>query len=77
MISISLADGFLVYLLVGMGMVIGLWLFYDIRDKNLYQSERSKTVYHCVKCGKIYADKMGVKQADCPRCEFKNTHLQF
>jgi len=77
MITISLAEGFLIYLLLGIGSVFCLWAYYDIRDKDLYQSERSKTVYHCVKCGKIYADKMGVKLSNCPRCEFKNTHLQF
>lgn len=77
MIPISLADGFLIYLLLGIGMVLGLWAYYDFSDKNLYQSERSKTVFHCVKCSKIYADKMGVKQSNCPRCQFKNTHLQY
>ena len=77
MIPITLADGFLIYLLLGIGVSLGLWGYYDLRDKSLYQAERSKAVFHCVKCGKIYADKMGVKRSKCSRCQFKNTHLQF
>lgn len=77
MISITLADGFFIYLMMGIGLVFGLWVYYDFRDKNIYQAERAKSVFHCVKCGKIYADKTGVKQSNCPRCQFRNTHLQY
>jgi len=77
MFFIDLADGFFIYLFLGIGFIFSLWLYYDYRDKNLYQSERSKNVFHCVKCGKVYAAKASEKQADCPRCHFKNTHLQF
>ena len=77
MITITLANGFLIYLLLGIGVVLGLWIYYDLRDKSLYQAERSKAVFHCVKCGKIYAKKMEVKRSTCPRCQFRNTHLEF
>ncbi len=77
MIPITLGEGFFVYLMAGIGSVLLLWVYYDLRDKNFYQSERSKTLFHCIKCGKIYADNMGVKQSRCPRCQFKNTRLQY
>ena len=77
MIPITLGEGFFIYLMAGIGFILLLWVYYDYRDKQFYHSERSKTVFHCIKCGKIYADKMGLKQSQCPRCEFKNTRLQY
>ena len=77
MIPLTLADGFFVYLMFGIGIIALLWAYFDYRDKHFYQSERAKTVFHCIKCGKIYADKVGVKQSHCPSCQFKNTRLQY
>ncbi len=77
MIPITLGEGFFIYLMVGIGFILLLWVYYDFRDKQFYQWERSKTVFHCIKCGKIYADKMGGKQSRCPSCQFKNAPLQF
>ena len=75
--TVSLSVGALIYTLSASALVIGLWYFYDLRDRGLYESERRKTIFHCIRCNKLYAAKAGMETCPCPRCSFRNERLRF
>jgi len=77
MFVVDLTLGALIYIFSALALIFGLWLFYDRRDKNLYEAERKKVVFHCIKCDKIYTGKQGSEAARCPRCSFENSRLKF
>ena len=54
-----------------------LWFWYDRRDRSLYEAQRRKTVFHCVKCDHVYTGTKGSFVKSCPRCQFRNHHLTF
>ena len=77
MITVDLTGGALVYLFSAVGLILALWFYADFRDKNLYETERKKVIFHCIKCDKIYSAKAGTETSPCPRCDFTNTRLKF
>lgn len=77
MFVVDLTFGALIYIFSALTLILGLWLFYDLRDKNLYEAERKKVIFHCIKCDKIFTAKCGSEVARCPRCGFENTRLKF
>lgn len=77
MFVVDLTLGALIYIFSALTLIFGLWLFYDRRDMNLYEAERKKVIFHCIKCDKIYTGKQGVETSRCPRCSFENSRLKF
>ena len=77
MITVSLEVFVLTYLAVGLSLIFGLWIFYDLRDRHMYGAERSKIVFYCVKCGRLYSGKKGIEVQECPQCNFSNARLKF
>lgn len=77
MFVVDLTVGALIYIFSALALIVGLWIFYDLRDNNLYEAERKRTIFHCVKCDKIYTEKQGIEVARCPRCAFENTRLKY
>lgn len=77
MFLIDLTLGALIYIFSAVSLLLGLWLYYDFRDKNIYEAERKKVIFHCVKCDKIYTDNYGAEVSSCPRCQFENGRLRF
>ena len=59
------------------GFFLALWFYYDRRDHALYETERRKTVFHCIRCDKLYTVKRGTELSPCPRCGHENTRLKF
>lgn len=76
-LSISLEVGAMVYTLCAYGAVFVLWFLSDMRDRALYDSERRKGTFHCIRCDHLYAARAGTETCPCPRCQFRNTRLQF
>jgi len=74
---VDLTFGALVYLFSAVGLILALWFYTDFRDKNLYEAERKKIIFHCIKCDKIYSNKAGTEISGCPRCGFVNSRLRF
>jgi len=66
----------LLYLLAGGLLIFGLWVFYETRDRALYQEQRQRATFHCVRCGHLYTGTAERTQA-CPECGFENTRLRF
>lgn len=73
----DLALGAVVYCLLTLGFFFGVWLYYDRRDHALYDAERRKVTFHCIRCGQLYTAKAGTGTAGCPRCGHTNARLKF
>lgn len=77
MIPIDFSWFALLYVGAGMALIFGIWLFYDIRDRKLYEEVRERVTFHCIKCGHIYTGIRGSDVSACPQCGFENTRLKF
>ncbi|MGF1484657.1 MAG: hypothetical protein ACFBZ8_09875 [Opitutales bacterium] len=71
--------GFLFFLYVSAGtcLLLGIWMYYERRDKRVYQMGRRQSAFHCVSCGHLYSAPQTRGDKPCPRCSFKNTRLRF
>lgn len=67
----------LLYGLVVFGGVGALWFYYDRRDRALYDDERRKITFHCIRCDTLYTEKAGTETAPCPKCGHPNIRLKF
>ncbi len=77
MITLTIAWFFVSLLMAGMLFVSALWFYYDRRDRNLYEAERLRRTFHCIRCGALYTAPLGRIEVNCPHCDFKNTSLRF
>ena len=68
---------FLVALLIGLLIVFGLWLFYDLRDRHLFDDQRRLRVFHCLHCDLLYAGTRAQPVCACPRCRRTHARLRF
>lgn len=75
MIEVSLAGYCTLLVTTLFGLLLGLWLFYDHRDKKFYDTERSRWACRCRSCGKLY--EANVNPANCPSCATSNPPLRF
>ncbi len=74
---ISVSFLFMVYILGGMTAILGLWLYYDRRDRILCDRQRFRHVYRCIKCGRLYERRGQREVAPCPDCDYANDRLRF
>lgn len=56
---------------------LAVWWYYDRRERLLNDHRRHRTVFHCIRCGKIYERARRRETSVCPHCGFKNTRLKF
>ena len=77
MFTVSLSVGALIYTLCACGLVFGLSFYYDMRDRKLYEAQRRQSIFHCIRCDKLYGARAGTDACECPRCGFKNGRLTF
>jgi len=62
--------------LVGL-VFLATWLYYDRRDHALFEQERRKTTFHCIRCDRLYTAAAGAELGRCPRCGHENSRLRF
>ena len=67
----------LLYGLLVLGMFAALWFYYDRRDRALYDVQRRKISFHCIRCNYLYTEKAGTDTAPCPKCGHANVRLKF
>ena len=67
----------IVYGLLVFGLFAVLWIFYDRRDRDLYERQRRKITFHCIRCDQLYTQPIGTEMAECPKCGHKNVRLKF
>ena len=60
-----------------LGLFGFLWLYYDRRDRTLYDAQRRKITFHCIRCDHLYTQPAGTDVAPCPKCTHPNTRLKF
>ena len=77
MISLSIAWFFTLFLMIGLLLVFFLWLYYDRRDRRLYEDQRLRKTFHCIRCDTLYAAPSQQQEQPCPRCGFRNASLRF
>ena len=65
------------YGLAVLGLFGFLWLYYDRRDRALFDSDRRCVTFHCIRCDHLYTEKAGTDLAKCPKCGHVNTRLKF
>lgn len=73
----DLTFGVAVYCLLALGFFFGVWIYYDRRDHALYDTERRKVTFYCIRCGQLYTTKAGPATSACPRCGYTNDRLKF
>jgi ribosomal protein L37AE/L43A len=67
----------ILYGLLVLGSFGFLWFYYDRRDRALYDAQRRKITFHCIRCDHLYTEKAGTGVAPCPKCGHPNTRLKF
>ena len=67
----------LLYGLPMLGLFVFLWVYYDRRDRALYDAGRIKITFHCIRCDHLYTEKAGTATAACPKCGHVNARLKF
>lgn len=75
MFAISLEVFFVIFLSLGLMVFLALSIYYDRRDTCMRTQIDSRTVYHCIRCGRIYSAHKD--DGACPECGFENKRLQF
>ncbi len=60
----------------GMLLLLGLWLYYDRRDRRFFDQSRRRTTFHCLKCSHVYTSPE-TDLCPCPRCGHSNPPLRF
>lgn len=73
----SFAPEILIYGLAVFGLLFGLWLYYDRRDRAFFDAGRRKISFHCVRCDRLYTQPAGTETAPCPQCGHENVRLKF
>lgn len=73
----SLTTGAVLFsVFVGLFFLV-LWLYYDRRDHRMFEGERRKAAFHCIRCDCLYSAKAGAETCPCPRCGHVNAKLRF
>jgi len=73
----DLTFGVVAYCLLVLLFFFGVWIYYDRRDHAIYDSERRKVTFHCIRCGHLYSAGARSETAACPRCGATNARLKF
>ncbi|MGA2051873.1 MAG: hypothetical protein ABSH19_01040 [Opitutales bacterium] len=77
MISLELSFYAFLYVSAGLVLTLSLWIYYDEREWRIYNRERAQSLFHCLKCGRLYSAPRNLHEAACPGCAFENSKLKF
>ncbi len=73
----DLTTAAVIYSLLLAAFFLSLWIYYDRRDHARFEAEHRRTIFHCVKCDRVYTKRGDHLEANCPHCQFENGHLRF
>jgi DNA-directed RNA polymerase subunit RPC12/RpoP len=54
-----------------------LWIYYDRRDRSLYELQRRRITFHCIRCDHLYTGVGSAETVPCPKCGHQNVRLKF
>lgn len=67
----------LIYGSVLVGVFGFLWVYYDRRDRGLYEEQRRRITFHCIRCDHLYTGTTKAETITCPKCGHQNVRLKF
>lgn len=71
-------DGLLtVYLVLTLGAMTGLALYYERRRKRFEPERKLDNVFRCDRCAFVYTDDHDVDCSRCPQCGAMNDVVKF
>jgi rubrerythrin len=57
--------------------VFAAWLACEHRAARFYDRQLTRHIFHCLKCGHLYANEGKARLSKCPRCNLENPRLSF
>jgi len=77
MIPLTLPDIFLCLLLVHLGLVFAVTLYYSTRGVRWRPRRRAAPfIFRCASCGHVYMDRRKVPMAECGKCGHMNESVK-
>ncbi|HOU22193.1 MAG: hypothetical protein KBC66_02165 [Kiritimatiellae bacterium] len=77
MITLTLPDWFVVFLIANLAMVFGLTLYYSVRRYRWMPRHRAPPfIFRCSVCGHVYLDRRNVPMAECSNCGNMNENVK-
>jgi len=74
---VELRTAGLLYCLIVGAIFVGLWLYYDRRERVRYKAEARKWTFHCIRCDNLYSSNNLSGSVACPKCGHSNARLRF
>lgn len=77
MIPLTLPDLFLWLLLVHLGLVLAVTLYYSLRGIRVMPRRRAAPfIFRCASCAHVYLDRRNVPMAECDKCGHMNESVK-
>jgi rubrerythrin len=67
----------LIYVVVLLGAVAGLAVYYDHRERRFRPSIQPDRVFRCDRCSYVYTDDPDTDRSRCPQCGRSNAPFEF
>jgi rubrerythrin len=66
-----------IYCILVAALFLAMWIFYDRRDHALFEHERRKSTFLCIRCEHLYAVSGSPEESPCPKCGHENARLKY
>jgi hypothetical protein len=66
-----------IYVTLGLGGLLGLWIFSEIRRRRFEPSRAEDRIFRCKNCGFVYTDDPDVDRSRCAQCGKLNEPIEF
>lgn len=76
MIKVDLSLLFFIYLILSLGGIVGLWIWFEFTHPPGRLTPYSKVIYRCDICTFKYIDDLDKSITRCPRCNSLNSSTE-
>ena len=66
-----------VYVALALSLLLGLWIFSEMRRRRFGPSHTEDRVFRCKNCGYVYTDDPDVDRSRCAQCGKLNEPIEF
>ena len=66
-----------IYVALALGLLLGLWIFSELRRRRFGPSHTEDRVFRCKNCGYVYTDDPDVDRSRCAQCGKLNEPIEF
>lgn len=77
MIPFPIDDLAACFIVLAIGIIIGLSFFYDYCEGRYYARRCTQSLFYCKKCNCIFSVNEEVELYECPKCGARNGRLKF